>query len=146
MNLDKLKQFFNWTIDEALQSQYYWYIVLAFAFLLFFLWVLRKAKKDLLCVFSDDDGKVQITSHALHELVKKNCEEMHNVYNPSTTVSKSKNAMRLCVRLQVGTDCNLKETRAELKQKLERVMVEKLNFQNFEGIDIIIKGFQKKYE
>ena len=39
-------------------------------------------KQDLLPVFKDDEGVVQITPHALHELVKKTCEEMRRYLQP----------------------------------------------------------------
>ena len=45
-------------------------------------------KQDLLPVFKDDEGVVQITPHALHELVKKTCEEMEGIFNPNTTIKK----------------------------------------------------------
>ena len=144
MNPENIKVFFRWTIEEALQSHYYWYFFISFLTLLGFLWVVRKTKKDLPSVFSDEEGSVCITSNALHELVKKNCEEIPDVHQPSTSVLKTKGKLRLCVRLNIDTNCDLIKTRAELKRRLEEIMVEKLNFQNFEGIDIIIKGFQHK--
>ncbi len=101
-------------------------------------------KQDLLPVFKDDEGVVQITPHALHELVKKTCEEMEGIFNPNTTIKKKGNAIRLAVQLRIQTDCNVQETRLELKRRLEEVMIKKLNFDNFDGVDILIKGFQTK--
>ena len=68
MKLDDLKTLYHWSVSEALNSPVYWYIFLIFLFLVLVLWSLRKMKKDLVPVFSDDDGKVQITPHALQEL------------------------------------------------------------------------------
>lgn len=69
---------------------------------------------------------------------------MEGIFNPTTTINKKGNAIRLDVQLRIQTDCNVQETRLELKKRLEDVMVKKLNFDNFEGVDILIKGFQSK--
>ena len=101
-------------------------------------------KKDLVPVFSDDDGKVQITPHALQELVKRICEDIPGIHLPNSSIRKVGNEFRLHVRLNVRPDCNIKETRSDLKNKLETIMVEKLSFDNFQGVDIIIKGFHER--
>jgi hypothetical protein len=144
VSFEKIKSFFNWSYPEALQSPYYWYALLLFLVLVLILWALSKMKQDLLPVFKDDEGVVQITPHALHELVKKTCEEMEGIFNPNTTIKKKGNAIRLAVQLRIQTDCNVQETRLELKRRLEEVMIKKLNFDNFDGVDILIKGFQTK--
>jgi len=42
----------------------------------------------------------------------------------------------------VEPDCKVKEVRSQLREKLEHVMIENLNFSNFGGVDVIIRGFQ----
>jgi hypothetical protein len=69
---------------------------------------------------------------------------MEGIFNPTTTINKKGSAIRLDVQLRIHTDCDVQETRLELKKRLEDVMVKKLNFDNFEGVDILIKGFQSK--
>ena len=146
MKLDDLKTLYHWSVSEALNSPVYWYIFLIFLFLILVLWSLRKMKKDLVPVFSDDDGKVQITPHALQELVKRTCEDIPGIHLPNSSIRKVGNGLRLHVRLNVRPDCNIKETRSDLKNKLETIMVEKLSFDNFQGVDIIIKGFHESKE
>jgi len=144
VSLENFTRFFTWSYQEAIYSYHYWYAFLFFLLLLLLFWALGKIKRDLLPVFKDDDGLVRITPHALHELVKKTCEDMEGIFNPTTTINKKGNAIRLDVQLRIQTDCNVQETRLELKKRLEDVMVKKLNFDNFEGVDILIKGFQSK--
>ena len=144
MIFEKIKNVLNWSYPEAIQSPYYWYVFAFFIFLVVTLWVLSKMKTELLPVFKDEEGVVQITPHALHELVKKTCEDMAGIYNPNTGIKKRGSAIRLDVQLRIQTDCNVQETRLELKRRLEEVMIKKLNFDNFDGVDILIKGFQTK--
>ena len=125
-------------------SSAYWYGVALFIFLLLSFWSLRKLRRELVPVFSDEEGDVQITPHALEELVRKTCEDIAEVYSPNTSIIKKGQSLRLLVRLSVHADCMVKETRFNLKNKLETVLVENLNFSNFGGVDIIIKGFQDK--
>ncbi len=143
MNFNDLEYLLDWNLQEALRSPLYFYLLILFLFLVLTFWSLRKVRRDLVSVFSDKDGKVQITPHALQELVKRTCEEMNGIFFPNTSIKKNGNSIRLHVRLVIKTDCNIKETREELRRKLEIVMVEKLNFDNFGGIDLVIKGFKE---
>ena len=55
-----------------------------------------------------------------------------------------KRKLRLDIHLKVNPDCNVKETRTSIRERLEEIMVKNLNFSNFGGVDIIIKGFQSE--
>jgi hypothetical protein len=67
---------------------------------------------------------------------------MEGIHAPSTTIKYQNGKVRLLVRLQVNTHCNVKVARQELKKKIENIMVENLCFSNFGGVDLIIKGFK----
>ena len=103
---------------------------------------MKKAKSELVSVFKDDEGAVQITPQALRELVRKSCASIPGVHSPSTKIFTKSNQVRLLVKLEVEPSSQVKLIRSQLNQKLEQVMVENLNFSNFGGIDIVIKGFQ----
>jgi hypothetical protein len=68
---------------------------------------------------------------------------MEGIHSPSTTILRRGDNIRLLVRIQVNTDCNVKGARKQLKDKLENIMVENLCFSNFGGVDLIIKGFRE---
>ena len=104
--------------------------------------MIKKAKSDLVYVFKDEEGAVQITPNALRELVRKSCVSIPGVHSPSTQIFKNSKEVRLSVKLNVEPDCKVKEIRSQLRKKLEHVMVENLNFTNFSGVDVTIKGFQ----
>ena len=55
------------TFTEAIQKPIYWYAILLLFFLLLCLFTLRKLRKELIEVFADEVGNVQITPNALHE-------------------------------------------------------------------------------
>jgi uncharacterized alkaline shock family protein YloU len=107
-------------------------------------YILRKLRKELIEVFADEVGNVQITPNALHELVKKSSDEIEGLFCPSTEIKKKGNTFRLNIKIRIKKDCDIKEVRKSLKNKIESTMVENLGFTNFQGLDIIIKGFQDK--
>ena len=126
---------------EAVLSPVFWYSLLIVLLLGLIWWIFKQAKNDLVSVFCDDEGAVQITPHALRELVRKSCSTIPGVHSPSTKILKESSNVKLLVKLIIDPDCKVKETRSQLKEKLERLMVENLSFSNFGGVDLIIKGF-----
>lgn len=137
-----LNNFWHWTLDIATGKTIWWYGWGLLILLIVFLWLSKKVRKDLVPILSDDEGNVRITPHALQELVSKSCLGMDGIHSPSTNIHKQGEQIRLLVRIQVNADCNIKDARTKLKNKLEKVMVENLCFSNFGGVDLIIKGFK----
>ena len=109
-----------------------------------FLFLLRKLRTELIHVFSDGEGNVQITPNALHELVRKSCDGIPGIFSPATTIIRKGRNFRLNVRIHIRQDCNIKETRLTLQRKIESIMIDNLSFTNFDGTDVVIKGFQVK--
>lgn len=138
-----VESFWLWDLHYAVKQPIWWYGWLLLIILFFLAWILNKSQRDLLEIFSDDDGGVRVTPHALQEIVSKSCFGMPGIDSPTTSILRNGSKIRLLVRIRVSTDCNVKETRKTLKEKLEYIMVEKLCFSNFEGVDLIIKGFSK---
>ena len=71
MFVDRLHQISNWTIHQAINDKFYQYALSFFILISIVLFLVRKFKQDLIKVFSDEQGDVQITQNALHELVRK---------------------------------------------------------------------------
>lgn len=139
----KLQEIFNWSFSEAINNPLYLYAIGLFFLLCLILYIIRRLKKDLINIFEDDNGNVQITQDALHELVGKTCEEIPGVFVPSTTIFTKRGTIRLSVRIRIKQDCNIKEIRSKIQDSIEKTMVQNLSFNNFQGCDVIIKGFQK---
>ena len=131
------------TFEEAIEEPLYLYAFGLLVFLVASMFVIRSFKRELIPVFSDEEGLVQITPHALHELVRKTCEAFPEVNSPSTRIRKDVKELRLDIHIKVKPDCNVKDTRTQLRERLEEVMIANLNFSNFGGVDIVIKGFQE---
>ncbi len=142
MSLSKIKEIYHSTFMEAIEEPLYLYALALLVFLAIFLAIVRNFKRELIPVFSDEEGLVKITPHALHELVRKTCEVFPEVNSPSTRIRLKGKELRLNIHIKVKPDCNVKETRTSIKERLEEIMVENLNFSNFGGVDIVIKGFQ----
>ena len=132
------------TFEEAVDKPIYLYAVGLLVLLIAALWIVRSLKRELIPVFSDEEGLVQITPHALHELVRRTCEAFPEINSPSTRIRKDGQGLRLDIHLKVKPDCNVKDTRTQLRERLEEVMIANLNFSNFGGVDIVIKGFQEE--
>ena len=138
-----IESFWLWDLQDAIAEPFWWYGWLLLILLFLLIWIFNKTKKDLVEIFSDEDGGVLVTPHALQELVSKSCFGMDGIDSPTTKILRNGSKIRLVVRIRVNTDCNVKETRKVLKEKLENIMFEKLCFSNFEGVDLIIKGFSE---
>ena len=138
-----LQNFWLWKLEDVTSLPLWWYTWGIFILLCMLLWICKKIKKDLVPILSDEEGNVRITPHALQELVSKSCLNMEGIHSPSTTILRRGDNIRLLVRIQVNTDCNVKGARKQLKDKLENIMVENLCFSNFGGVDLIIKGFRE---
>ena len=140
--LARLQEYLSLCPDHAISSPIFWYSLVIVFLLLLVWWILRLAKTELVSVFVDQEGAVQITPQALRELVRKSCASIPGVHTPSTRIFKKSKQIRLLVQLRVDPECKVKEVRSLLREKVEQVMVENLNFSNFGGVDVIIKGFQ----
>ena len=140
--LSQIQDYLSLDAKQAISSPLLWY-GLGSVFFLLLLWkLIRSSQPQLVSVFTDDEGAVKITPQALRELVRKSCADLPGVHSPSTKVFTKSNQVRLLVKLEVEPGSQVKLIRSQLNQKLEQVMVENLNFSNFGGIDIVIKGFQ----
>ena len=134
--------FWNWTLEIAAGKAIWWYGCLILLLLILLLWIGKKVKRELVPILSDDEGNVRITPHALQELVSKSCLDVEGIHSPSTTIHRQGEHVRLLVRIQVNTECNIQDARKKLKDRLESIMIDNLCFSNFGGIDLIIKGFK----
>lgn len=132
------------TFSEAIRDPLYLATAAAFAGVLLFLYLLGKLKRELIPAFRDEEGAVQITPNALHELIRKSCEDLPAVYAPTTKIVNERGKLRLLIRLRVNADCRIKETRSALRKRVEEVLVTNLGLKNFAGVDVIVKGFQGK--
>lgn len=144
MFIEYWKNFTNLTFYEAIEYPFYWYSILLVLILFVLLIAFRRFRRELIEVFHDEDGQVKITPNALHELVKKSCEGISGVFTPSTTIQRKRNSIRLNIRIRVKQNCNIKEIRSTLQNNIEKILIENLCFTNFEGVDVIIKGFQEE--
>lgn len=130
------------TFEEAMGEPIYLGCLALLIFLLLLVFLKRKLRRELIPAFSDAEGDVQITPNALHELVRKSCENLEQIHNPTTKIVRNQGKIRLTVRLQVEADCKIKEVRSSLRQRVEQVLVANLGLKNFGGVDVIVKGFK----
>ena len=75
MDWNVIKSLYQSNIEQVFESTVYWYFVAFFVFLILCFWIMRKLRRELVPVFKDDEGDVQLTPHALEELVIKTCQK-----------------------------------------------------------------------
>ncbi len=134
----------KWTFEEALKNPIYLYSCITLISLCLIWLLVRKLKQELIPVFSDNDGQVKITQNALHELVKNCSEEIPGIFSPSTTIFKKRSGIYLRIRILIKKNSDIKALRSSLQKSIENTLVENLNFNNYSGSDIIIKGFKQE--
>jgi len=139
----KLLQYLSASPKEALLSFTFLIGVLIILTLLTIWLVIRKIRPVLLPVFKDQADAVQITPSALKELVRKSCSSIPGVNLPSTQIFIKGKSIGLKVRIRITIDSRVKEIRDSLSKKIELIMIENLNFDQFGGVDVIIEGFTK---
>ena len=142
MSPSKIREILDSTFMDAVEEPLYLSAFALLVVLLVMLAVARSFRKELIPVFTDKEGSVGITPQALRELVRKTCEVFPEVNSPSTRIRTRGQKLRLDIHLSVNLDCKVKETRTLIRERLEEIMVKNLNFSNFGGVDVIIKGFQ----
>ena len=64
---------------EAVLSPVFWYSLLSVLFLLILWGIIKKTRSELVSVFCDEEGAVQITPLALRELARKSCATIPGV-------------------------------------------------------------------
>jgi hypothetical protein len=131
------------TFSEAIGDPLYQTASAILFFLLTSLYLVKKFRQELILAFSDEEGAVRITPNALHELVRKSCENLETVYSPTTKIVHLRGKLRLHVRLRVEADCNIMETRKALRERVEHVLVGNLGLKHFGGVDVVVKGFRE---
>ncbi|MBO94421.1 MAG: hypothetical protein CMI32_05925 [Opitutales bacterium] len=139
---DETNYLIDLTISEALSEPIYLGAVALLFCLIGLLVLARKLKTELIPAFEDNEGSVHLTPQALHELVRKSCEQIEEVKSRNTRISMERGKLSLNVRLQVNGDCKINEIRARLKKHLRIVLVDNLGLKNFGGVNITVVGFK----
>ena len=76
-----MKDFWFWTLEDAVQKEIWWYALGTFPSSFTDSLDNKRIKKDLVSILSDEDGNVRITPHALQELVSKSCLNMEGIHS-----------------------------------------------------------------
>ena len=140
--LTHLQDYISLAPKEALSSPVFGYSLLVVCCMLFCWWLIRKTKTDLVSVFSDNEGAVQITPQALRELVRKSCETIPGIHSPSTKIFKKSQKIWLLVGLRVEPNCKVKETRHQLRESVKKLWLKTLTSQILGEWMLLSKDFR----
>lgn len=121
------------------------YLVLAgiVVVLVFFLLYLRARQPKRIRAFRGDTGPVEVSRHALLELVHATCAELPEVRKPAVRV-RARGGLHLTVRIQVNGSAHLRETAAQLQSLLKESLESNLGVERLRSIEVLVTGIRKR--
>ncbi len=91
--------------------------------------------------FKGETGYVEISRHALLELVHSACEQMPEVRKPAIKI-RARRKLNLSVRIRVDGSTNLRDTASYLQTHLKDSLENNLGIENLGQIEIIVSGIR----
>ena len=121
------------------------YLVLAgiVVVLVLLLLYLRTRPPKKIRAFRGDTGPVEVSRHALLELVHATCAELPEVRKPSVRV-RDRGGLRLTVRIQVNGSAHLRDTAAQLQALLKESLESNLGVERLRAIEVLVTGIRKR--
>lgn len=117
-------------------------IIAAIAAGLFILLVLYRIRpRRRIRAFKGETGYVEISRHALLELVHSACEQMPEVRKPSIKV-KPRRKLNLSVRIRVDGSVQLRDTAAFLQTHLKDALENNLGVEKLGRIEVLVTGIR----
>ena len=121
------------------------YLVLAGIVVVLFLLLLylRTRPPKKIRAFRGDTGPVEVSRHALLELVHATCAELPEIRKPSVRV-RDRGGLRLTVRIQVNGSAHLRDTASQLQALLKESLESNLGVERLRAIEVLVTGIRKR--
>ncbi|MEM0966914.1 MAG: hypothetical protein AAGJ81_12250 [Verrucomicrobiota bacterium] len=104
--------------------------------------VLRLRPVRKIRAFKGETGPVEISRHALLELVLSACEQLPEVRKPSIKI-RAKRRLNLLVRIKVDGASHLRDTAAFLQSHLKDALENNLGVERLGKIRVLVTGIKK---
>jgi len=119
------------------------YLFLGIAALgLLILWLLYRIRpRRKIKAFKGDTGAVEISKHALLELVRSACEQMPEVRKPSIRI-RPRRKLNLAVRIRVDGSARLRDTASFLQNHIKDALENNLGVENLGKIEVMVTGIR----
>jgi hypothetical protein len=111
------------------------WVALGLAVLFIFLWKPRR-----LVLASNENGKLQISRHALHRLIEACCLQVKGVVSARVRVTRRGRKFRTYVRLKIRPDAKLDAIHGYLTQEITDIYRENLGIMDVGRIEIEVAG------
>jgi len=119
----------------------YWTIAAIALGLLILLLLYRIRPRRRIRAFKGETGYVEISRHALLELVHSACEQMPEVRKPTIKI-KPRRRLNLSVRIRVDGTVQLRDTAAFLQTHLKDALENNLGVEKLGKIEILVTGIR----
>lgn len=119
------------------------YIIISLAALgILFLWLLYRLRpRRKIKAFKGDTGPVEISRHALLELVRSACEQLPEVRKPSIRI-RPRRKLHLAIRIRVDGSARLRDTASFLQNHIKDALENNLGVENLGKIEVMVTGIR----
>lgn len=141
---DKLKTWYEavCSTDFTYLGEKPFLIIGGTALALLILWLLYRLRpRRRIRAFKGETGYVEISRHALLELVHSACEQMPEVRKPSIKI-RARRKLNLSVRIRVDGTAMLRDTAAHLQTHLKDSLENNLGVERLGKIEILVTGIR----
>jgi len=142
-----LEKFSHWF--ESIRSEDLAYLVhepylyvAAVALGLLLLWLLYRLRpRRKIKAFRGDTGPVEISRHALLDLVRSACEQLPEVRKPSIRI-RARRKLNLSVRIRVDGSARLRDTASFLQNTIKDTLENNLGVEKLGKIQVMVTGMR----
>ena len=141
---EKIKSWFTELVGtdfQFLAQREFLFIVGAALALLIILLIIRYRPGRRIRAFRGETGRVDISRHAIHELVRSACEQMPEVYKSSIKI-KVRRKLSITVRIRLESKAYLRDTASFLQAHLKDSLENNLGIQKVGKIEILVTGIR----
>jgi len=103
--------------------------------------VFIKMGKSRLLVFDNEEGRIEISSAAIQEIISRTCEQFVEVGKARGELRNKRGQLHIKVRLKLRVKTRLQDISNELQRQLTRAIRDDLGIENLADVSIIVDGF-----
>ncbi len=109
---------------------------------LLLLWLLYRIRpRRKIKAFKGDTGPVEISKHALLDLVRSACEQLPEVRKPGIRI-RARRKLHLFVRIRVDGSARLRDTASFLQNHIKDALENNLGVENLGTIEVMVTGIR----
>ncbi len=109
--------------------------------LVFILIGILKLRDGKLLVFTNDEGKAEISKKAIQEIIQRTCEQFVEVGRARSELKMKKGQLNLKVSLKLRVKTRLSEITSKLQAQITTAIRDDLGIDNLGTVNVMVEGF-----